>query len=160
MKRSDFFTMENGILHITSNAHMYPLSTLIRTELLLRPLSHNNLNTILNGTLFSGNGYEPLNIYLRLQFQDGTNEDMLLTPKPVIRHNLDYYEIVRRGRKLQEILASGDRSHRKTCGTAALGFLIPEYNRLYKQIVKERMPAGIRFLPYTPSCSQRADSTS
>ena len=104
MKRSDFFTMENGILHITSNAHMYPLSTLIRTELLLRPLSHNNLNTILNGTLFSGNGYEPLNIYLRLQFQDGTNEDMLLTPKPVIRHNLDYYEIVRRGRKLQEIL--------------------------------------------------------
>ena len=152
MKRSDFFTMENGILHITSNAHTYPLSTLIRTELLLRPLSHNNLNTILNGTLFSGNGYEPLNIYLRLQFQDGTNEDMLLTPKPVIRHNLDYYEIVRRGRKLQEIL--------NYCGTAALGFLIPEYNRLYKQIVKERMPAGIRFLPYTPSCSQRADSTS
>ena len=44
MKRSDFFTMENGILHITSNAHTYPLSTLIRTELLLRPLSHNNLN--------------------------------------------------------------------------------------------------------------------
>ena len=47
MKRSDFFTMENGILHITSNAHTYPLSTLIRTELLLRPLSHNNLNTCL-----------------------------------------------------------------------------------------------------------------
>lgn len=119
MKRSDFFTMENGILHITSNAHTYPLSTLIRTELLLRPLSHNNLNTILNGTLFSGNGYEPLNIYLRLQFQDGTNEDMLLTPKPVIRHNLDYYEIVRRGRKLQEILNYWLREIEATGKTAA-----------------------------------------
>lgn len=104
MKRSDFFTKEQEILHITSNGHEYRISELIRTELMLRPLRHNNLNTMINGTLFSGNGYEPLNIYLRMQFQDGTNEDLLLTPKPVIRHNLDYYEIVRRGRKLQEAL--------------------------------------------------------
>ncbi len=119
MKRSDFFTKEHDILHITSNAHTYPLSALNKTELLLRPLSHNNLNTVINGTLFSGNGYEPLNIYLRLQFQDGINENLLLTPQPVIRHNLDYYEMVRRGRRLQEILNYWLKEIEATAKTAA-----------------------------------------
>ena len=153
MKRSDFFTKEHDILHITSNAPTYPLSALNKTELLLRPLSHNNLNTVLNGTLFSGNGYEPLNIYLRLQLQDGINEDLLLTPQPVIRHNLDYYEMVRRGRRLQEILNYWLKEIEATAKTAAQprqhsSFLFqPAKAQISK--MKERMSCIRFFQPYS-----------
>ena len=109
-------------MHIAMERESYTTPVLdpiiILSDFFMQP-HHNNLNTVINGTLFSGNGYEPLNIYLRLQFQDGINEDLLLTPQPVIRHNLDYYEMVRRGRRLQEILNYWLKEIEATAKTAA-----------------------------------------
>lgn len=109
MKKSSIYTMQESTLKFINSGNSMKISPEIQVEVSIKPvrkaIKGEILNTIVNAASSSiANGNELVNIYVNVISPDGEKEILLLNDKPLIRNNLEYHEMIKHARKLQESL--------------------------------------------------------
>ena len=110
MKKSNIYTINDGILTMIEDNKSIPLNEIKKIELKTDIVRKNSGSEILNSlaNALSGsiaNGDELVNINLVITYGDQPEKYLLtLQKEPVIKNNLEYHQLNQRMKKLKEIL--------------------------------------------------------
>lgn len=109
MKKSSIYTVQESMITFTKSGNTMKISPDIKVEVSTKPIRKDMkgevLNSIVNATSSSiANGNEFVNIYVTVTSPTNEKEVIQLNDMPLVRNNLEYHDMIKHARKLQEAL--------------------------------------------------------
>lgn len=108
MKKSDFYTLQDDHICFQIANNSYLIKDIKQIEVITQPIRKNASDTILNSIANAAsssiaNGNEKVYILVRVNFTD-THVDLQLNNEPLVKGNLDYYEMMEHAHNLRDAI--------------------------------------------------------